>query len=458
MRRLQPFALQFLIACSLQGVIYGDRQGNQRNLVSSDDLVSVWAKGMDETLNSSAWNDSTRAVDIVQESLHWGDGNTTADDNSNSSTSNNSNNTTNKNNNNSSASSGDGLTEHAIVGGVQARKNEFPAFVQGTTGTAGPICAGVLIWKDVVLSAAHCHDYIGSSVLVGAFRSGKARGGAYYRSVLQLLQHPQFSADTRSFDFMLIQIQEASNTVAPYNSQTSYPPAGSSLTAVGFGSEYLYGPTVSKLQKVTVPSISNVDCKPLFSRPITDSMLCAGIQGKDACTGDSGGPLYDSTGLVVGITSWGVGCALPGKPGVYARVSEASSWISQTICSMSKNPPSYCRSSGGNMAVTVTVQYDAYPQEFEWFIATTAGIRLVDYPVGSVTIPYVSVKRKVKLEAGTKYILGTYDTSGNGICCQHGNGYIEITAKVGGVKVTIVKIFESSGNSADFTFTVPNKS
>jgi len=64
-------------------------------------------------------------------------------------------------------------------------------------------------------------------------------------------------------------------------------------------------------------------------------MMCAGhlnIGGKDACQGDSGGPLIcaiDDEPVLVGVTSWGLGCADGDAPGVWAEV--AASGINEFI-------------------------------------------------------------------------------------------------------------------------------
>src|SRR4051794_32212968 len=52
---------------------------------------------------------------------------------------------------------------------------------------------------------------------------------------------------------------------------------------------------------------------------------------KDTCQGDSGGPLMmfsNGQWILVGITSYGTGCALADYPGVYTRVSYYKNWIS----------------------------------------------------------------------------------------------------------------------------------
>lgn len=51
-------------------------------------------------------------------------------------------------------------------------------------------------------------------------------------------------------------------------------------------------------------------------------MLCAGNTEnweRDACVGDSGGPLFCNN-LLVGIVSWGIGCGKKNYPGVYTDV------------------------------------------------------------------------------------------------------------------------------------------
>jgi len=70
------------------------------------------------------------------------------------------------------------------------------------------------------------------------------------------------------------------------------------------------------------------------------SMICAGVEGggKDACSGDSGGPLVTLLSgryNLIGVVSWGEGCALPDFPGVYGRVTSISDWIQQNTADAS---------------------------------------------------------------------------------------------------------------------------
>merc|ERR1712232_1422399 len=112
-----------------------------------------------------------------------------------------------------------------------------------------------------------------------------------------------------------------------------------------------------ELQEVEVYTIGNKECddsegvidgeRDSYNGQITSSMLCAEHpKRKDACQGDSGGPLVKKSGSgsgeefeLVGVVSWGVGCAHDDFPGVYARVSAEYQWIKEEVCKRSSLPP-----------------------------------------------------------------------------------------------------------------------
>ncbi|KAL9187525.1 hypothetical protein ACHAXT_001628 [Thalassiosira profunda] len=134
------------------------------------------------------------------------------------------------------------------------------------------------------------------------------------------------------------------------------------LTVIGygatkFGPDGASDPSHSVLQGADVHYLLNEECNEQYAKEldgatlpsrvdgkiITDDMLCAwdNDEGQDACSGDSGGPLVahlttetggGSVPSQVGITSWGIGCALSKYPGVYSRVADQMHWIEGEIC------------------------------------------------------------------------------------------------------------------------------
>jgi len=100
----------------------------------------------------------------------------------------------------------------------------------------------------------------------------------------------------------------------------------------GYGTLSSGGSLAQVLMQVSVPIVSQSQCRRSYGSSIHESMVCAGLDqgGKDSCQGDSGGPMVcEDNGkfFLEGVVSWGSGCASPGKYGVYARVRYLRQWV-----------------------------------------------------------------------------------------------------------------------------------
>ncbi|CAF4037989.1 unnamed protein product, partial [Rotaria magnacalcarata] len=125
------------------------------------------------------------------------------------------------------------------------------------------------------------------------------------------------------------------------NQGESYPPIGKETWVVGWGTTQFGGKVSPTLLQVSVPITNNQGCKQVLSAPA--KQICAGYDqgGKDSCQGDSGGPLVVEIGQgifeLIGLVSFGIGCAKAMKPGVYTRVAGYIDWINDVLKSTSSN-------------------------------------------------------------------------------------------------------------------------
>lgn len=154
--------------------------------------------------------------------------------------------------------------------------------------------------------------------------------------VKKIYQHEGYSSWTLDNDIALIETASDFN-LGQQNAEKAELPAansdaatGSTLTVSGWGYTKEGGTVPRNLYKVNVPVVDRNQCNTLYgSNEITKNMICAGDVangGKDSCQGDSGGPVVQD-GKVVGVVSWGYGCARPNYPGVYTRVGNYVSWL-----------------------------------------------------------------------------------------------------------------------------------
>lgn len=230
---------------------------------------------------------------------------------------------------------GDGVeSRKRIVGGIEAEPGRFKymtALVEGSEH----FCGGVLIEESWVLTAAHCRGY-GTHVMIGRTDLG-SNVELYERIRIEHeVVHPRYNSNTNEHDILLVKLDRPSR-IPPvrYDDGSNLLMNGLEVTVMGWGTTCYGGPQSSKLLEVQVDLLDHNTCNRQYSGSITQDMICAMRQGKDACQGDSGGPLIIKGGntandILVGVVSWGNGCAEPNYAGVYSRVSAHYDWISLT--------------------------------------------------------------------------------------------------------------------------------
>ncbi|CAH2063901.1 unnamed protein product, partial [Iphiclides podalirius] len=199
-----------------------------------------------------------------------------------------------------------------------------------------PICGGSIITDVWLVTAAHCLIKSRANELsVRLGTSWKTHGGEMY-DVMESHVHPRYAGKAKSNDVGLVRLYAPlrfSAAVMPIAviSKAARLPANKPAIVSGWGKLREGGPSASYLQSSTILTIAMKLCRRsgLDKRSIDPaSMFCAGSFSQpspDACQGDSGGPIVQD-GVLIGVVSWGLGCARGNFPGVYTRLSNPAIW------------------------------------------------------------------------------------------------------------------------------------
>ncbi|WNI18411.1 S1 family serine peptidase [Actinacidiphila sp. ITFR-21] len=241
-----------------------------------------------------------------------------------------------------------------IIGGTPASTDQEPWVVALSsrsrfgTDRSGQFCGGAVVSPRTVVTAAHCfgREALGVSdwrqlpdLRVIADRTDLTGDAGEEIRLSQVWVNPGFDPSTNAGDVAVITLEEAlpggTGIALAQPSDTQLYQDGAQAEVYGWGDTTGRGDYADALRSAPVTVFADTTCEKAYPGSsdgtyLKATMMCAGARGggRDACQGDSGGPLVVS-GRLVGLVSWGSGCAQAAYPGVYTRVSAVAALVAQ---------------------------------------------------------------------------------------------------------------------------------
>ncbi|XP_059350546.1 uncharacterized protein KIAA1522-like isoform X2 [Daphnia carinata] len=239
-----------------------------------------------------------------------------------------------------------------LLGNGEAALGEFPWHVMIANVNGSMTCSGALIGSKFVATSFHCvQGTIPSNLIV---RLGEQHVGTtneplphYEIPVTAVVGHPDFAEGSLFHDTAVLMLAAAAPSgqahIAPICLPTQSEPQVSQCVVSGWGHDTLSGLQSGVLNKVQVSVVRNEDCQNSLQSShlgkyfkLHKSFTCASTQNSiNPCKVDGGSPLVcvrpDGSHVLIGLSSWSVGCSNQQQPGVYSDVMAVAPWMQQQM-------------------------------------------------------------------------------------------------------------------------------
>lgn len=227
-----------------------------------------------------------------------------------------------------------------IIGGEIVPQGYAPYQVSLQNRYGNHFCGGVIINNRTVLTAASCVAGLQKSNIYVIAGNHNWMGEAWYYTVSDVNIHCNFDKPLYHNDLAILttstyfDFEGFPDTIQPIDiAEEDDLVEGEVLTMTGWGSWVLGEHYPDELKKLEATYVSYENCKAFYgqSNQVDVGHLCVKpAEGEGFCHGDTGGPLVNSKGKLVGVANWGVPCA-QGAPDVFARISFYNDWIRTSI-------------------------------------------------------------------------------------------------------------------------------
>ncbi|XP_059955257.1 mannan-binding lectin serine protease 1 isoform X2 [Mesoplodon densirostris] len=243
-----------------------------------------------------------------------------------------------------------------IFSGRPAQKGTTPWIAMLSHVNGQPFCGGSLLGSKWIVTAAHClHQLLDSEdatlhgldllspsafkIIMGKHWRYRSDENEQSLNVKQIFLHPLYNPNTFENDIALVELSKSpvlSDFVMPICLPQGPSQEGAMVIVSGWGKQFLQR-FPETLMEIEIPVVDHRICQEAYTplkKKVTRDMICAGEKegGKDACAGDSGGPMVTldierGQWYLVGTVSWGVDCGKKDRYGVYSYTFHNKDWI-----------------------------------------------------------------------------------------------------------------------------------